>query len=167
MNLFIKTQPERATPKRLLFNIGFTAIMAVMVLIGCVQLPPGYSTAGHASWPAPQLGVVVDENMKVVDIDRYSTAEEAGIQVGDILINIDGVPFTEKDKAKALIWESPGEEAYEAVARGEEWQGIARRIELERDGEVLEVTIMPAPLTWWGLSPTPTAISPDLQLDYL
>ncbi|MFN8489285.1 MAG: hypothetical protein U0350_17010 [Caldilineaceae bacterium] len=72
-----------------------------------------------------------------------------------------------KDKAKALIQEFPGEAAYKALAEGKAWVNKAKRLQFERAGKAVEVEITPAPLTWWGLKPTPTEISPSLGLDYL
>lgn len=42
-----------------------------------------------ASYAAPELGVVVDEGMKVVDVDPGNAAEKAGVQKGDRLIVIE------------------------------------------------------------------------------
>ncbi len=33
----------------------------------------------------PQLGVVVDQNLMIIDIEHGSAAEQAGLQVGDII----------------------------------------------------------------------------------
>jgi hypothetical protein len=53
---------------------------------------------------APVLGVVVDKDMKVLHIEAESAAEQAGIQVGDILEMIEDVRFaTERRKAKEII----------------------------------------------------------------
>jgi membrane-associated protease RseP (regulator of RpoE activity) len=53
---------------------------------------------------APTLGIVVDSQMKVVDIDPGSIAEKAGIQIGDILESLDGVAFdTDGQRIKQLL----------------------------------------------------------------
>ena len=41
--------------------------------------------------PAPELGVVVDQHMRVLSVVVSSAAEEAGIQPGDILQTLDGI----------------------------------------------------------------------------
>lgn len=42
---------------------------------------------------APVLGVVVDKALKVLSVDKYSAAERAGIQVGDVLDTLDDLPI--------------------------------------------------------------------------
>lgn len=125
-------------------------------------------STSDASYGAPQLGIVFDQTMKVVDVDLGSVAEKAGIQKGDILLSVDGVAFAnELERVKALIYESPGEAAYTELQESGVWQGIPRKLILESDGKQVEVEVTPAPLTWWGLSPTPTAVPTELALDYL
>lgn len=161
MNLYAATTPTQAIVyKPLLPVVAFSLSIVMLFLSNCVGSP-------HGLWPAPEMGVVVDENMKVVDIDVGSPAEKVDIQKGDVLISIGGAPFTEKEKADAVIHESPGEAAYEALAKGEEWQGKVWPLVLERNGEKIELQIMPAPGAWWGLSPTPTPMNPEEPLDYL
>lgn len=53
-----------------------------------------------------ELGVVVDENMKVLHVEPGWPAAVAGLQEGDILDSVDGISFAqEKAKAKAAIQE--------------------------------------------------------------
>lgn len=169
MNFHTIAQAAHARFKRSLLYFGFTLAIAALVLSSCNQsqsvLPFGITS--EASYAAPKLGVVVDEKMVVVDLDAGGPAEKAGIQKGDVLISIDGVAFTDKEKADAVIQEFPGEAAYEALAKDNVWQGKTRRLELQRNDQIIEVEVVPAPLTWWGLSPTPTEMSPSEPLDYL
>lgn len=133
-----------------------------------LSVPLAQQNQAAASYAAPELGIAVDATMKVVDIDRGSAAELAGIQKGDQLLSIDGVSFLhDKERAEALIHEFPGEEVYKQLRETGVWQGITRKLKLEREGNEIEIAVTPAPLLWWGLSPTPTEISPDLELDYL
>ena len=152
--------------------IATTMLVSLLLFSACVQNQdqPDSATLSTpaASHSAPQLGIVFDRTMKVVDVDWGSVAEKAGIQKGDILLSVDGVAFAnELERVKALIYESPGEAAYTELQESGGWQGIPRKLILERDGKQVEVEITPAPLTWWGLSPTPTAVPTELALDYL
>ena len=52
------------------------------------------------------LGVVVDENNQVVEVEHYSAAEAAGIQQGDILDSVDEIAFKAKQEAKNKIKEA-------------------------------------------------------------
>lgn len=163
MILYANTPPNQTLHKYLPLVVTFTIGIVILFLNSCMG-------ASHTLWPAPEMGLVVDEKLNVVDIDAGSPAEKVGIQKGDVLISIGGVPFTEKEKADAVIQEFPGEAAYEALAKGEEWQGKLWPLVLERNGEKIEVTIMPAPPgVWWGLSPlpTPTPMNPEEPFDYL
>jgi|GEM_PF-1881235 len=47
-----------------------------------------------ALMPAPELGIVVDEKLMVLDIEPGSAAELAGIQKGDTLESIEDMPLT-------------------------------------------------------------------------
>ena len=155
--------------RKLLLGVLVT-MMILLLLFACVQPAPREksSVEPYGSYAAPQLGIVFDKTMKVVDVDLGSVAEQAGIQKGDLLISVDDVSFSEEmERVKALVYESPGEEAYKELQERGVWNGITRRLKLERDGKALEVEITPAPLTWWGSNPTPTAVPTDLELDYL
>jgi hypothetical protein len=61
----------------------------------------------QAALPGGELGITTDENMQVVSIARGSVAEEAGIQVGDVLLAIvplePGDPDIEKNKEPRLV----------------------------------------------------------------
>ena len=53
--------------------------------------------------PTPDLGVVVDKGMRVVDIEPEYAIAKAGVVVGDVLVAVDDVPFTRVDEAKKTI----------------------------------------------------------------
>lgn len=69
--------------------------MTLLLLFACVQPAPEarISLEQDGSHGAPQLGVVFDKTMKVVDVDLGSVAEKAGVQKGDRLISVDDVSF--------------------------------------------------------------------------
>ena len=85
--------------------------------------------------PVPaQLGVVTDEKLAVVLIEPESGAEKAGIQLGDILERIEGIPLIlEEDRRKAKL----------AVA--ENLEGKEMRLTIIRDGVTLELPFVPIP----------------------
>lgn len=68
----------------------------VLVLVGCTGNPSlGW---GAASYPAPELGIIADENLRVVGLDYKSAAGEAGVQVGDVLVDLTWIPTEEADR---------------------------------------------------------------------
>lgn len=125
----------------------FVIALAVMVLVSCALVT--------IDFPAPKLGIVVDEKLQVIDLDAGGPGEVAGVRKGDTLISISGVAFSEKEKADVVIQAFPG--------------GKPLQLLLERNGETIEVQITPGPLTWWGQSPlpTPTPMNPEEPFDYL
>lgn len=58
----------------------------VLALVGCVAGP--HLGGAAASYPAPELGIIADENLHVVGLDYKSAAGKAGVQVGDILVDL-------------------------------------------------------------------------------
>ncbi|MBI1908163.1 RIP metalloprotease RseP [Candidatus Uhrbacteria bacterium] len=64
-------------------------------------------------------GAVSDPAVHVLEVVEGSPAEEAGIEVGDRLLSIDGTPYDDSDAARAAL--APGEGPFALVlARGEE-----------------------------------------------
>jgi S1-C subfamily serine protease len=62
---------------------GFSIVL--VLLTSCTS--PG-------SFAAPCLGVVVDSDLRVVDMAGGSVAEQAGVQVGDVLLALNGTTYT-------------------------------------------------------------------------
>lgn len=70
--------------------------MAVLVLlaltvVGCTS-SPGYGEISYASFAGPVLGVITDKDLQVIEIEPGSAAEKAGVQVGDILLDLTWIP---------------------------------------------------------------------------
>jgi membrane-associated protease RseP (regulator of RpoE activity) len=132
MRLPMNVLSQVASLRRHLFNVGCAVVLVSMALIGCIRIPSEqpvdtHQSIPHGLMPAPALGVVVDPDMKVIDIDPGSAAEKAGIQVGDVLLSVDDVPLaSERDTAEDLLSESPGEAVYEKYRETGEWQGKKR-----------------------------------------
>jgi len=176
MNIPVNTQPQRIVPKGLLLHLAFLLIVGSGLLLACIQPMSEAefqqrqqarlaSSSSEASYAAPQLGVIVDEAMKVVDIDPGSGAEKAGVQQGDVLIAIEGVPFAaEKSKAEELIWGSATEADHEEYNKSGIWKAKTLRLQLERNGEAIELEVVPFPPMWDPKAPPTPAYPP---LDYL
>lgn len=65
-------------------------MLLVLALVGCTGTPQYGGTA--ASSVAPVLGVVTDEKLQVVEVVSGGAAEHAGIQRGDILLDLTWIP---------------------------------------------------------------------------
>jgi len=82
------------------------ALWVSLITSACTQKEPAAKQLVQVSYlhAAPLLGVVVDNEMKVVDIDAGGVAEKAGIQRGDILKSLDGVAFnTDGQEIKEVL----------------------------------------------------------------
>lgn len=146
MKLYISHLPSQTGYKRFSLINLFAMCLTAMFLVSCALMT--------IDMPAPKLGIVVDEKLQVIDIDAGGPGELAGIQKGDTLISIAGVPFSKKEEADAVIQAFPG--------------GKPLRLLLERNGKTMEVQITPGSLTWWQSPlPTPTPMNPEEPFDYL
>ena len=71
---------------------------------------------------APEFGVVVDRSMRVVDLVKGGAAELAGIQRGDVILQIDGTRLTSSVQARQVAMElltsHPGKAVSVAIDRG-------------------------------------------------
>lgn len=170
------TQLERGVLNQLLIRFAFTLIVGIGLLVACIQpmseaefqqrqAERRASMSYEASYAAPVLGVVVDEKLQVIDIDPGSSAERSGVQKGDVLISIAEIPFaTEKDKAKELIWGSASEKVYEEYNKTGKWNGTPLRLQVERNGETINLEIVPFPPMWDPKAPPTPGYPP---LDYI
>jgi membrane-associated protease RseP (regulator of RpoE activity) len=103
------------------------------------------------SEPAPVLGVVVDRNLKVIDVESGSAAEKAGVQRGDVLKKLDSTiltsPVVAMNTARQKIQSKPGQKI---------------DVMLQRGGQDILLQVLPAPPVSRGTfdhpAPTPTAV---------
>ena len=65
-------------------TIGLLSML--FMIVGC---------AGAGSAPAPELGITADPELKVVAVYPGSAAEKAGVQIGDILVDLTWIPMDE------------------------------------------------------------------------
>ncbi len=96
--------------------------------------------------PAPVLGIVVDIDLAVIEVEPRSAAELAAIQKGDVLESIEHMPFVEgRDAIKELI------AAYQQEDK-------PLQLKLHRNGEAVVVEVRPLPFQIQGdeSKPQPT-----------
>jgi uncharacterized iron-regulated protein len=92
------------------------------------QTDPIYPSLGLSSNP-----VEGEKALKVILVSEKTPAEKAGVQVGDVIVSLDGTPVPDKETLNRLVaakrW---GDEVVLAVKRGSETKEI--RISLRRAG---------------------------------
>lgn len=115
------------------------AVVALVLVVGgllYLRLDRGLLSAGRA------VGIVLDQEGEAVllgDVVRGMPAARAGLTVGDRLLAINGHPI------EALL-------SYDVAAR-EFASGEPQRFTVERDGERLEIAVVPGvPFDWAGFS---------------
>src|SRR5688572_19965265 len=62
-------------------------VLFVLSILGCATRLQRTGMA-EGIRPGPEIGVTVDENLRVVGIELKSAAEEAGVQIGDTLVSV-------------------------------------------------------------------------------
>ncbi len=117
INTSIRTDGVVAGSVGISFSIPIDNAMRVADRILAGQsLAPGFLGVGNAQdAPGGEAGVVIGE------VTPGSGAEEAGVQIGDRVIRIDGVPVTSLGELAGLIRASfPGDVIELEIVRGEE-----------------------------------------------
>lgn len=131
------------------------ALLFALTLASCVKYTP-----------EPRLGIAVDHNLTVISVEPYSPALNAGVQVGDVLvdltwfsfsnnirrndrgINKSPVPFTDSDGIDDLM-------DFEYLLK----------LRVKRGGQIVEMTIQPTVPIWRNYpEPTPTPLPPSDKL---
>ena len=74
---------------------------------GCTQLPASETTTTMVSalYPAPILGVVIDNDRMVVDIIPNSAADKAGVQRGDVILKVNDITITDRKQPRSMVLE--------------------------------------------------------------
>lgn len=101
----------------------------------------------HTFYAAPVLGVVVDKDMRVLDVEAHGAAARAGLQRGDVIETIEGIPLA-VDKARVK----------QAIVQAKLTQKLTMKI--KRGGLDAVLTVLPAPPVFEP-GPTPTPVPPD------
>ncbi|MFW9264302.1 HhoA/HhoB/HtrA family serine endopeptidase [Nostoc sp. CALU 546] len=79
-----------------------------------------------------RLNLTADEGVLLVEIVPRSPASEAGLRVGDVIKSINNQPVTKIDQVQKLVENSK--------------IGTTLPIEVERNGQIVQVRVQPAPL---------------------
>jgi len=118
------------------------------------------TVAGCGLHPDPMLGIEVDQNLQVVSVEPYSPALKAGIQPGDILIDLTWFSFSnnirhdDHDIDKSTI---PFTDV-EGISALMDFEYLLK-LRLTRAGQIVKVVIQPSVPIWRKYpDPTPTPI---------
>src|SRR5215210_3830811 len=96
------------------FVIAIPVLASTLGLFGCDQAAStgtgsnATASAGDYSEAAAVLGLVVDKNARVIDLESGGAAEKSGIARGDVLKTIDNVPVTSGADAMQKYYERSG-----------------------------------------------------------
>ena len=101
---------------------------------------------------APVLGVVVDGNMRVLQVEAGGAAEKVGIRAGNLLVALGGTALTSPSAGKNLIGRAA------LAAQG---SPVTLPVALTRNGQPLTVTAQLKPPQRRSGMPTPTAVPYD------
>ncbi|CAN5854092.1 hypothetical protein BH10CHL1_BH10CHL1_22590 [soil metagenome] len=122
---------SRWTKQQRVITVFAGVALVVAMMAGCNQT----TAVGIVSYPdeasssgGDELGVVVDENMRVLSVAPGWPAAVAGMQVGDVLDSVEGVSFA-KDKVKAK----------EVIRERKEDKKL--KLKVKRDDKELEINI--------------------------
>ena len=162
----------------------FPFLVALLVLLGCSspqvdrQWWDTQKGSFVADWPVPSLGIYADAEDRVVVLLPGSTADQVGIQVNDILLELhltgaqnanvkDSVPFHD-DKA---IWDLI--RSAMALQRESTWYSIRESykplsgpfiVTVQRGSQTLEFEVLLEGQAPWPVdAPTPTPIPRSLR----
>jgi hypothetical protein len=152
-------------------------LLVTWLLLGCTTAPRyrGVPIEGNAD---NVLGVAVDENFQVVEVEAGSAAQNAGVEAGDLLVALTWILSEAPEELPAangavesgsaapltntttLLRPPAGVEnktipfTDESGIRMLTSYGVPLRLQIVRQGEVHELTIIPAPRTQPSDQPT-------------
>jgi S1-C subfamily serine protease len=108
--------------------------------------------------PAPQFGLVLDKEMRVIDVEEGGAADEAGVWVGDVLTALNGDPLSSLDSLAEVgaAFRAVGERALLPEA-------APASVTVRRGGSEETIEIVPAASPARPGQPTPTAVPADQQ----
>lgn len=152
--------PNKAAPAAQTETAGQVAPVPTAVVIETETVPveeiplePSIlMTETYVHVAAPELGVVTDEKQSIIRIEPGSAAEKAGLQLGDIVESIEGIPVAlEEDQLKAKR------------EMGSNGEGREMHLIVIRTGEKLEIPFIPLAPPFYPIEtqspekePTPT-----------
>ena len=140
-------------------------LIIALLLLGCATTPryKGVAAGGNTG---NVLGVVLDENRQVIEVATGSAAHKAGVVVGDVLVSLTWVlseapeelpnlpegAASEEITTTTTLRPPPGVEnktiafTDDTAIRELIAYGVPLRLQVLRQGEAQELTIVPAPL---------------------
>jgi S1-C subfamily serine protease len=129
-----------------------TGILVAFVSASLFNQGP-VETQGHMvvlqSEAAPQLGIVVDKKLRVVDVVEGGAADRAGVKKGDILKKINERQISNAAGARKIFIQL---QASESIA-----------LSVKRGSKDLSFDITPDVPQVTSGAPTPTAVPPDMM----
>lgn len=134
----------------IMFGLLVLTVVALLGLVGCTA-QTNRDTFGGASVsvlkPAPVLGVVVDRNLRVVDVEVGSAGEQAGIRRGDVIREVGSAAVATPADAAEMIRQVKA--------------GQLLVITLSRDGHEVTLQARLTPPTGRTGQSTPTPVPAD------
>ena len=88
LNTYVRSRQlnRENIPMYCLWLIRVSLLALILVSVAAC----GMQRSGMGSYPAPQLGIVTDATLTIVDIEPGSAAEQASLRQGDRLIAVNG-----------------------------------------------------------------------------
>jgi C-terminal processing protease CtpA/Prc len=151
-----------------------TLILIALMLLGCATTPryKGVPQGGNTDHV---LGITADENLRVVEVENGSAAQKAGVQVDDVLVSLtwilseapEELPGTQDDVTQTVASTSttklrpPAGVEYKTIPFTDDagirtliGYGTPLNLQVIRQGQTHELTIIPAPLEGGSAMPT-------------
>lgn len=122
-----------------LYSITVVGLLMTMLVL-CThgdqseaRAPSADGTLAYAVWRPLTLGVVTDKEMNVFALDSEGAAEFAGIQIGDRLVSVNGVAFTQ------------GRDAIQSALGGAESSSEGDSVTIDENGDAMQSGPQPVP----------------------
>lgn len=113
--------------------------------------PTATSEAGVTTvidYAAPELGIVVDSQLKIIQIESKSAAEQGGLQKGDVLEMVNDIQIIHPSNAfRAFHARKPSQKTTLVILRG---------------GKEITLEILPTSRSGSPGALTPTPVPPDM-----
>ncbi len=133
-----------------LAGVVFALTLTTLYTPPVAESPTWTQVFVQSAMPAPELGVVVDRNLRVIDVVAGSAAEKAGLHLGDQLQSFDNTPLLQASQATGVVRQTIAGK-----------QGQPLQIRLVRAGQILTLSILPTLPSGRRGQPTPTAVPVD------
>lgn len=124
--------------------VYFAVIMFIVAVVLGVALLIVNTTKGptFVDYAAPQLGVAVDKNNKVLEVAANSPAAQAGIQNGDVLLKVGNQNLFATTDTKTIV-QSAVQNVVIAKSGSNAKQPQSLSITVNRNGTELTLSLVP------------------------